>query len=107
MKELIIKNIIHEIINELKSKYPDFKGIYFFGSRARGDNHQESDYDLALIFSRKINAAFEEELFKLLYRYDLKYNILIDSHIFSETEILKPATPFRSNIIKEGIYYGF
>jgi len=34
MKELIIKNIIHEIINELKSKYPDFKGIYFFGSRA-------------------------------------------------------------------------
>jgi|WetSurMetagenome_2_1015567.scaffolds.fasta_scaffold478023_1 uncharacterized protein len=106
MENQIIKNIIQELSDELRSKYDDFKGIYLFGSRARGDNKKESDYDFALIFTRKINTKFEEELIKLIYKYDLKYNILIDSHILSESDVLKPATPFRDRILKEGIYYG-
>ena len=46
--------IIKELIEELKSKYTDFKGIYFFGSHARGEANDDSDIDLALVFEREV-----------------------------------------------------
>ena len=47
--KIAIDKIIEELKAELKSKYPDFKGIYLFGSHARGDFNEDSDYDLIII----------------------------------------------------------
>ena len=37
MKKESFENFIWKIKSEMKEKFSDFKGIYFFGSRARGD----------------------------------------------------------------------
>ena len=43
MQKTDIENIINEIKEELKQKYSDFRGLYLFGSRARGDFNENSD----------------------------------------------------------------
>ena len=54
MKDKLKEKIIDELKAELKSKYPDFRGIYLFGSRARGDFQNDSDYDLAFISTGRL-----------------------------------------------------
>lgn len=98
--------LIDEIKNELAKKYKDFSGIYLFGSRARGNYSKDSDLDLVLTFSRNIDKKFKDEIRDLLYEYDLKYDLVIDSHVYNHIDILNPKTPFRNNVRNEGIFYG-
>jgi predicted nucleotidyltransferase len=100
-----ISAIIGQLRDELKSLYPDFRGIYFFGSRARGDYNDYSDVDLALLFDRNIDWPFEKEVISTICRYDIEYDIIIDSHIFDYRDLIEPKTPFRENIKAEGVYY--
>jgi predicted nucleotidyltransferase len=101
-----VNQIIHELMIELKNKYPDFKGIYFFGSRARGKYHEDSDIDLALVFDRVIDWKFKDEIISVIYGYELKYDTFIDSFTYNYQEILNPVTPFKQNVKCEGIFYG-
>lgn len=73
MAEKLNEDIINEIKAELKSNYPDFRGIYLFGSRARGDYQIDSDYDLAFVFDRKIDWKFKDEIRRLTSRKMVKY----------------------------------
>ena len=98
--------LIRELITDLKSKYLDFKGIYFFGSRIAKKYSEESDLDLPFTFGRNINRKFKDEIRSLVYDYDLKYDIVIDSHIYNYRDILNPITPFRNNVKTLGIFYG-
>lgn len=100
------EKIILEIKTELSKKYKDFKGIYFYGSRAKDNYKKESDYDIALIFDRKIEWKFENEINDLIYNYDLKNEIIIDYKVYNEKDINIPATPFRKIVKNEGIFYG-
>jgi predicted nucleotidyltransferase len=105
MDNTLINKIIDELKSELKLKYPDFRGIYFFGSRARGDFNKYSDYDLAFVFSRDIDRAFDDEISSIICKYDRNYDVLIDNQTFDINDLLEPITPFRVNIVKEGIFY--
>lgn len=101
----ITNTIIEDLIILLKSKYPEFRGIYLFGSRARNDFHNDSDYDIAILFDFIINQKFKDEIIGIIYDFILKYDIFIDVHIFNSQEIINPATPLRKNIKNEGIFY--
>jgi len=100
------KNIIKEISAILKNSYKDFKGIYFYGSRARGDSAMHSDYDIVIIFEREINWKFENEIINIVYDFTLNNDIIIDCKVYSEKEISNPETPLRSNVKNEGLFYG-
>ena len=100
-----VNQIIQELIAELKSKYSDFKGIYFFGSRARGKYYEDSDIDIALVFDRVIDWKFKKEIRSIVHFYDIKYDVFIDDHIYNYRDILEPITPFRFNVLNEGVYY--
>ena len=67
MANMKIEKIIAEISGLLKIKYADFKGIYFFGYRTRGDYRADSDYDLLFLFDRKISWKFREEIRHVIY----------------------------------------
>ena len=105
MKDELTNKKIEEIRNELKGKYPDFRGIYLFGSRARGDFNEDSDYDILLAFDRKIDSKFEEKIIRDICKYDVEYNVFLDTQIYDLNDILNPITPFRNNVKEEGIYY--
>ena len=100
------ENIITSIKDLLKSKYPSFQGLYFFGSRNKDKYDEHSDFDIALIFNEEITWKFKEEIRGLIYDIMLQSDIVIDSHIYSIKEMAEPITPFRNAIKSEGIYYG-
>ncbi|MBM2816329.1 MAG: hypothetical protein HW421_3091 [Ignavibacteria bacterium] len=105
MKDKLIEKIIDELKAELKSKYPDFRGIYLFGSRARGDYGNYSDYDLVAVFDRKIDCKFDDEITNLSAKYDLNYDTFLDIQSYNVNDIINPITPFRLNVKNEGIYF--
>lgn len=106
MDKSIINTIIIELKDTLKKRYPDFKGIYFYGSMARGEGQTDSDYDLVFVFSGNVNRKLRDEIIDIVYEYELAYGILIDVKVYSASMIENPVTPFRKNVLAEGIFYG-
>lgn len=100
------KELINELSKILKKKYPDFKGIYFYGSRAKGSFSEDSDYDVVYVFDREIDWRFEYEVKDIIYDYELKYEFFLDNRIYNYKDIQNPSTPFRFNVKSEGIFYG-
>lgn len=105
MTDKQIEKVIAEIKEELKNRYSDFVGVYFFGSKARGTGHTDSDYDLMFVFNREIDWRFEDEVLEFIYPYNLKYDIIIDYKIYSLREMNNPSTPFQLNVKQEGLFY--
>jgi uncharacterized protein len=97
--------IIQELLVELKEKYSDFRGIYLFGSRARGDYNKDSDYDLAIIFDRKIDTKLKREISRIIACLMVKYQIIVDNPVMDMNDLIEPITPLRENIKNEGIFY--
>ena len=106
MAERKINKLIEEISKFLKSGYEDFRGIYFYGSRARGDYNEDSDYDLVFVFDREIDWRFKEEIKHIIYRHEDIYDLFIDSKIISSEEIDLERMPLIINIKRDGIFYG-
>ena len=98
--------IINEIITLLKNKIPSFRGLYFFGSRAKQVQQKYSDYDVAVLLDEDITWRRKDEIRNLIYDIMLEADIIIDIHVYSANEFVNPSTPFRSAIKSEGIFYG-
>lgn len=54
--------ILKHVETALKPYMNTVRGLYFHGSRARGDHREDSDYDLVLITSKKIDDKLKTEL---------------------------------------------
>jgi predicted nucleotidyltransferase len=80
-------------------------GIYLFGSRSKKKQHSESDYDLAIILKSVVSQSIKDSIRSVIYDIMLKYDVVIDSHIYSESDIVNPQTPFGEIIKNEGIFY--
>ena|SRR5690606_247074 len=100
------EQFINTVGKILKEKYSDFKGIYLYGSRARGDFNKDSDYDVVYLFDREIDWRFEYEVKDIIYDYELKYEIFLDNKIYNYKDIQEPSTPFRINVKRDGVFYG-
>jgi len=73
-----------EFQNQLIKKFgSDLVMIKLFGSKARGDFHQESDIDV-LVVIRKLTKNDKGWIISLAYKLLLKYNINISPRIYSE-----------------------
>jgi len=88
MPDKLTEQIISELKAELKEKYPDFRGIYLFGSRARGGNHKDSDYDIAIVFDREIDWRFDDSLAPAIIEYEMKYEVLIFFHLYNFNDLM-------------------
>ena len=82
------------------------KDVILFGSQAKGTELKDSDYDILLILNKEINSKDETKILDLCYDIDLQYNILIDLHILSNSELdsARGKQPIFSNAINSGIY---
>ena len=97
-------NILEYFIQQLQKQLgKHLKQIILFGSRARGDNAPDSDYDCLLILdetSRLINDIIDEIAGETLYQY----NGLISAFPISEKKYKQDIyNPFLINILREGI----
>ncbi|MBU2446194.1 MAG: nucleotidyltransferase domain-containing protein [Bacteroidetes bacterium] len=107
MNNNIIENknlILLEYLKEkFKIKYPDFKVLYLFGSRARGDYSQDSDFDLVAIFD-SVDKDKDFKIFGIISEAEYKFDTLIDIQILTEEEF-KFNPFFYEEVIKNGILY--
>ncbi len=100
-----------EIINDLKSHLirnygSDIKDVILFGSRAKGVSKEYSDYDILIVLNNDYSGKDENKILDLCYDIDLKYNILLDIHLLSNSELssIRGKQPIFINAIQSGIY---
>jgi len=56
--------------------------VFLFGSRARGDSKDDSDWDI-LIITENINEEIKSNILKTLYDIELEENVIINPLILS------------------------
>lgn len=97
MNKNILKELKkYEFIDKIKS-LPFVKELWLYGSRARGDNKDKSDIDLAVIFNRDI---VDSEWYKVLDIVDNRDTLLnVDCVRFDKIN----DDDFRNNILKDKV----
>ncbi len=96
--------ILNEFVEVVSQKFGNhLKNIILFGSRARGDNNADSDYDCLLIFdkvSREFTNVIDEVAGDFLYRY----NVVFSAFPVSEASYEKQQyNPLYMNVRNDGI----
>lgn len=101
------KEILNEVNTLLKTRLSEnLKEVILFGSRATGKFNKNSDYDILVVLKNKVDWKIEREISDLFYKIDLKYNIITDTHIISETEFstLRGKQPIFINALEKGYH---
>ena len=103
-------NIIKKFIQKLKDAKlkEEIEKIYLFGSRAKGTERPDSDYDFLIVTSSN-NKEFRDKIYDLVVDMLLDAQRVISLKIFKKEEFEKLSqmqTPFMQNILKEGIEIG-
>lgn len=78
--------------------------VILFGSRARGDNKQDSDWDILVLTDKEDNYALLSKMTDKVYDIELEYEqavskIIIDRPRWDKMSI----TGFYENVIRDGI----
>jgi len=99
----------NELINKIKvsiHKEDPNADAFLFGSRARGDNRQDSDWDIIiLVDSQKVTNEIEDKFRDGLYDIELESGQIISTFIYSKgnwNTSLK-YSPLYKNVTREGI----
>ena len=97
-----VPEFVDGILNALRG---DVLRIVLYGSVARGTQTKDSDIDIALFVSKRLDHETEERLSDFIVDMNLKYDkvfsvIDIDDAVYRKWRSI---TPFYQNVDKEGI----
>lgn len=100
-----IKTLMSELKTGLSQIYGDrVRGVFLYGSYARGDQDSESDADVLIILKSFDQYGAEvDRTGPLISRLSLKYGISISRVFVSEQDWLRCDTPFLANAREEAI----
>ncbi len=106
------RDFIQKLSIELSKKFKDFKGLYFFGSRIKGMQQEDSDYDIVLLFD-SLNYEKELQIAGIISYTEYCNDVFIDYKTLT-VEGYKGSDFIRENInpvfiheaIDNGIFYG-
>ncbi len=100
-----ITTLLNELKAGLKTIYGNrLKGVYLFGSYARGDQDKESDLDILVVLHDFENYAQEvNRTGQLAADLSLQYGITISAVFIREHDWLHGETPFLSNVREEAL----
>ncbi len=97
--------ILERILQLAKAKHPNSE-IYLYGSRARGDANELSDWDLLVLLNLKnITFDIETKIMDEFYELELETGEVISPLVYSKRDWNKKhaSTPLFKKIKKEGI----
>jgi predicted nucleotidyltransferase len=89
----------------IRTAVPD-ADVILYGSRARGDAQDDSDYDLLVLVDRRVTAALREQLISAIYPLELESEAVLTLIPYNRdlwNSKLHQATPFHENVDREGV----
>ncbi|GAB2571117.1 nucleotidyltransferase family protein [Spirosoma areae] len=90
-----VKRYVHEIDPQAE--------VWLFGSRARGDAREDSDWDFLVLTEQSANWAFKSRLRYHLYDVGFKANHIISTVIQSKKDVpFLTVTELYRNVMDEG-----
>ena len=98
------EEILAKIKESIRKVDPDSE-IILFGSRARGEESRDSDWDLLILISSTANLKEEQKFRHKLFELELQYGQAISTFVYSKIdwENKYRKTPLYQNIKQEGI----
>ena len=80
--------------------------IILYGSRARGDEKNDSDWDILILTNYPVDLSVERKFRNKLYDLELEINESFSVFVYStiEWETRQRITPFYENVTNEGVW---
>ena len=105
MDQTLKLKIIKELKGIIQAHYP-VSELILFGSQARNEETEDSDYDILVILKTAYSWKDEHDIYALCSGICLKYGILVDVHILSHSEMktIRGYQPIYAEAVKSGIY---
>jgi uncharacterized protein len=102
-KRSIINDLKQSLVEKLETNVID---VILFGSQLSKNSHPDSDFDILIILKNKPDWRLKREISDICYDIELKYGILTDTHLLSESDFttLRGKQPIFQNAISQGIY---
>lgn len=102
--------VINRFMRGLEAKHLDkmIEKMYLFGSRARGQEKPDSDYDL-LVVAASADKRFRSDLYDIAVDILLEMGRDVSLKIFRTDEFNRlraMGTPFMKNVLSEGVRIG-
>ncbi len=101
--------IVQRFLNDVGSLKNKIRAVYLFGSRARGTERPDSDYDLLLVVQDNFTLNEKDRLYDYVMDILLETGRLVSLKIFKEKEFYRLRdlrTPFLSRALTEGVKVG-
>ena len=80
--------------------------VILYGSRARGDADEYSDYDILIIADGPVDMALKEKILDNVYPLELETGAVLTLFTYSKQQWDSPlyhAMPFHKNVDREGV----
>lgn len=104
--DALLPEILDQIVPSVKRLLPSGSEILLFGSRARGESHEDSDWDILILLDRENNVTWEDynhigySINELFWEQNQDVNTIIQTK--SEWQN-KSFTPFYKNVMQDAI----
>lgn len=95
-----------KMVSSAVKQFDSGADVILFGSRARKDALEESDWDFLILLEAEVTDELKSKIRKQLYEIELQNDIVVSSIFYTKKEwnsdIIK-ATPLYKNIENEGV----
>ena len=98
------KEILSKIKNQVRKVELDSE-VILFGSQARDEEREDSDWDILILTSKKSDLRREQKFRHKLFDLELEYGVAFSTFVYSKYDWNHKysVTPFYKNIKKDGI----
>ena len=100
-----VQSALHELERVLSASYGDrLRGVYLYGSHARGDFTDSSDVDILITLRGQVNPHREmRRMGEAISDICLRYDVLISTYPVPDSWLSERRSPLFENVRREGI----
>ena len=102
----MLKKAMNELKELLVTSFPDYiDKVVLFGSQAKGEAQDYSDYDILVILKKEYDWKLKHQIYDKTWEIDFKYDILTDIKLISKYDLntIVGKQPFIMDALESGV----